>query len=44
MKYFLGWVGLVFLSPFIAAGILAYAICDACVLGWKLAEDTLDDF
>lgn len=44
MKTVFGWVAMVFLAPFIAAGILAYAIADAVVLGWKLAEDTLDDF
>lgn len=43
MKTVFGWVAMVFLSPFIAVGILAYAICDAVVFGWKLAEDSTDD-
>lgn len=44
MKKVFGWVGVVFLMPFIFAGVLAYFIADAVVFGWRHAEQWLEDW
>ena len=44
MKRVLGWVGIAFLIPFIGAGVVAYLVSDACVYGWHMAEQMLEDW
>lgn len=43
MKRVFGWVGFVVLTPCVVIGALAYFIADACVFGWRTAQEWLDD-
>lgn len=44
MSRIFGWAGFLVLAPFIACGVVAYFVSDACVYGWKMAEQWLEDW